>query len=141
MRRLFVAFAILAAFMVAPNLATAQLSTEQQASLTSTLTGAGTTQAKAQAVTDLLARANFTTVLAIADILVANGSAEVIATVINVEYSAGNIFNSAFESIALYLAQSRDIGKVESVLGLIYDPRALYDMAVTCPWVFGPRIT
>jgi hypothetical protein len=104
MRRLFVAFAILAAFMVAPNLATAQLSTEQQASLTSTLTGAGTTQAKAQAVTDLLARANFTTVLAIADFLVANGSAEVIATVINAEYQyGGGIHSSAFESIAYYL--------------------------------------
>jgi hypothetical protein len=118
MRRLFAAFAVVAGLMAAPNFANAQLTTEQQASLNSTLTGAGTTQEKAQAVANLLAGANAQSAQAIANLLVANGNAALIATVLNAEGAATG-GASAIAAIATALGQSPNATLVASVLGSV----------------------
>jgi len=118
MRRLLLVLAALAGLTAIPNMSYAQLTSDQQSSLSTTLSGTGTTQEKAQAIANLLAGANAQSAEAIANALVANGNAALIATVLNAESaSAGGA--SAVGAIATALGKSTNVALVTSVLGSV----------------------
>lgn len=114
MKRLVAAFAILVAFMAAPNLAHAQLNGDQQTALDAALSSGS-----AQAVADVLATATTPeAVAAIAQALVLGGNATLIATVLNAEAAKGGAgASTAISAISTALGQSSNTSLVSSVLG------------------------